>query len=430
MGTGDVFAVNNNNSNSKTYEAERLYKTYGDAVYQIQVIDIASNKKTSIGSGFQFNKNGFIATNYHVIAEAVQRPLNNRIEYLKDDGARGVLKVITADVVHDVAILEMKTPGSKFLSLDDIKIAKGSKIFSIGNPHDIGFTIIEGTYNGIAKDTLIDKIHFSGSLNPGMSGGPAISGTGTVVGVNVATSGNQISFLVPIKHLRILWKNYLKEKHDYDFIKNANSLIEAQLLKNQDDNVKLLLSKKWDNMDFGPVSIPGRINKALKCWGGANHKEKDKYEYFYSMCSSRDRIFLDQNFDTGVIAYRYNHIIGKQEINIPQFYNFYEKQYSFPGGDYKNAKEDNVTNFICNDSFIEVAENKWKASLCIRRYKKYPKIFDMHLYMATVGARKSGFTTTFMAQGVSKENALTLAEKFISEFKAKPLSKEKKEVKK
>ena len=46
------------------------------------------------------------------------------------------------------------------------------------------------------------------------------------------------------------------------------------------------------------------------------------------------------------------------------------KQFSFPGGDYKNAKESNVTNFKCNNSFLDVANLKWKANFCIRQYKK------------------------------------------------------------
>src|ERR1039458_3045643 len=74
-------------------EAERLYQAYGGAVYQVQVIDLTSGKKTSIGSGFQFTKDGLIATNYHVVAEALQRPRSNRIEFLDDKGNTGPLRV-------------------------------------------------------------------------------------------------------------------------------------------------------------------------------------------------------------------------------------------------------------------------------------------------------------------------------------------------
>ena len=92
-------------------EAQRLYQAYGDAVYQIQVIDLTSGKKASIGSGFQFTKDGLIATNYHVIAKAIQHAENNNIEFLHDKGGKGRLKVLTADVVNDLAIVKMENPG-------------------------------------------------------------------------------------------------------------------------------------------------------------------------------------------------------------------------------------------------------------------------------------------------------------------------------
>lgn len=401
----------------KADEAEFLYKGYGDAVYQVEVIDIASGKKTSIGSGFQISQKGMMATNYHVVAEAIHRPESNRVEFLNDKDARGNLKILYADIVNDLAILQMNKAGKTFLSLDSAQVEKGTKIFSIGNPHDIGFTIIEGTYNGIAKEGLIDKIHFSGSLNPGMSGGPAISHTGSVVGINVATAGNQISFLMPVKALKDLVRNFSKKPKGYDFIKNSKEELESQLIARQEKTVANLLNKKWTNTDFGLFSVPAKIGKEFKCWGGANHKEKDKYRFFNSMCSNQDSIFIDKDFDTGAIAYRYDYIEGKKELNLLQFYDFYEGQYGYPDGDYKNATENDVTNFECNDSFINAADHKWKASFCVRKYKNYPHIFDMQFYMAKVGAEKKGFSIALIAQGISKDNSIKLSNKFIESIR-------------
>ena len=55
----------------------------------------------------------------------------------------------------------------------------------MGNPHDLGMTIIEGTYNGLIQTSRFQKILFSGSLNSGMSGGPAMDDKGRVIGVGV-----------------------------------------------------------------------------------------------------------------------------------------------------------------------------------------------------------------------------------------------------
>jgi len=406
--------------NKITDEAQRIFEKYGDAIYQVQVVDLASDKKNSIGSGFQFTAGGLIATNYHVVAGAIQHKDNNRLEYIHDKGDKGSLKILIADVGHDLAILQMDKPGKTYVELGYSDLPKGARLFSLGNPHDIGFTIIEGTYNGVNRESFIDKIHFSGSLNPGMSGGPALGHDGKVVGVNVQTSGNNISFLVPVEPLRALLTEYMQEPKGYDFQSKASEYIEDRLLKTQEKTVNRIMAEKWESVPFGPFMVPGRINAAFKCWGDTAAEEKKPYKYYRSICSSQDRLFLDENFDTGTIQYRYDSIVAKDKLNLPRFYNYYEGQYSLPVEVYTSAGEEDVTNFECNNHFVDLADHRWKSSFCVRQYKKYPKIYDMQLYMALVGAGKQGLMISEIAAGVSKENALKLAQKFMSEIKAAP----------
>jgi len=406
-------------------EAERLYGAYGGALYQVQVIDLASSRKTSIGSGFQFTADGLIATNYHVVAEAIQRPGSNRVEYLHDGGTTGALRVLAADVVHDLAILKMEKPGTAHLDLGTSQLPKGAKLYSLGNPHDLGFTIVEGTYNGLSRETFADKIHFSGSINPGMSGGPAIGHDGRVAGINVATAGNQISFLVPVEPLRQLAvKTARRSAKGF-----TSGNIERQLLERDRSVMGPLLQKKWESVPFGPFLVPGRIHPALKCWGGAEHKEKDPYRQFFSMCASEERLFLDADFDTGTILYRFDHITGGANLLLPRFYSLYEQQFAYPEGDYKNVKEENATNFSCTSHFTDIAQHRWKTNICARQYKKYPRIFDMHATLALLDAGREGFTATLFVQGVSRENASALLEKFMTSIAARPTADERKKKK-
>ena len=421
-----------------TDEAERIYGQYGDAIYQVQVIDLASGKKSSIGSGFVFTdggtEQGLIATNYHVVAEAVQRPEANRLEYLHDKGERGNLIILMADAVHDLAILRMETPAKnsalKSVALGTSKLPKGARLFSLGNPHDIGFTIVEGTYNGLSSESFIDKIHFSGALNPGMSGGPALGHDGKVAGINVATAGNQIGFLVPVEPLRDLLNAWRAQPADYDFLKDADSYIETQLLKLQDDNIKKLLAQPWDSVSFGGLQLPGRIDPVFKCWGAAAHQEKDPYTYYRSNCASQDNIFLDDDFTTGTYSYEYDALRPKedpkdksQKMGVSRFYNFYEQQYIAPPEDAQNAGEGDVTNFSCNSKFVKAAGHTWKSAFCVRKYKSYPALHDMRLYMALVGEGARGLVLSMTADGLSKTNALALAARFISEIKQPDVKK-------
>ena len=76
------------------------------------------------------------------------------------------------------------------------------------------FTIVEGTYNGLVEHSYTDRIHFTGALNPGMSGGPAVTAGGAVVGVNVATrrGGQLISFLVPARFAEALLGGFASQR--------------------------------------------------------------------------------------------------------------------------------------------------------------------------------------------------------------------------
>ena len=112
--------------------------------------------------------------------------------------------IVHVDVVHDLAILSTEIKATDFLTLATQEPAKGDRVYSIGYPYDLGVTVVPGTYNGLIPHSASPRVHFTGSLNPGMSGGPAFNGDDEVIGVNVATSGNQVSFLVPVHNLHDL----------------------------------------------------------------------------------------------------------------------------------------------------------------------------------------------------------------------------------
>ena len=59
-------------------------------------------------------------------------------------------------------------------------VAQGERIYSLGNPLDVGFAVIEGTFNGLVDRSFYPTIFFAGSLNPGVSGGPTMDQEGRV----------------------------------------------------------------------------------------------------------------------------------------------------------------------------------------------------------------------------------------------------------
>ena len=154
------------------------------------------------GSGFAVARGGVFITNWHVVSDAVLYPEKYRLEYRTPAGATGHVTVRAIDIRHDLALVEAHGFAPAALSLRPDVALKGERAFSVGFPLDVGLTITEGVSNGRVEDSFEPRIHYSGALNPGMSGGPGLDSSGNVIGVNVAGyfRSQLVAFLVPAEH--------------------------------------------------------------------------------------------------------------------------------------------------------------------------------------------------------------------------------------
>ena len=158
------------------------------------------------GSGFAVDDGRKIVTNYHVVAQAVLYPRQYRLEYLASDGQQGLLRVLAIDVRHDLAVVAADDLELPPLKLRSEIPAQGERAWSIGFPLDLGLTITEGVANGLVENSIEQRIHYTGAINSGMSGGPALDTRGRVYGVNVSvvTDRQLVGFVVPAKHIPAL----------------------------------------------------------------------------------------------------------------------------------------------------------------------------------------------------------------------------------
>ena len=138
-----------------------------------------AGRQSSIGSGFLVDADGLAITNYHVVSQVALEPQTYRLEYVAADGSRGQVSLLAIDLPNDLAIIRVDKHDAPFFRFDEAamtgSLPKGERLYSMGNPLDLGFTIIEGTYNGLVEHSYNERIHFTGALNPGMSGGPTVT---------------------------------------------------------------------------------------------------------------------------------------------------------------------------------------------------------------------------------------------------------------
>jgi hypothetical protein len=392
--------------------AQNLFGQHRTALYQIKIIELESGNKSSIGSGFQIDSSGNVVTNYHVVSEYVYNPDKFRIEYLAYDGSEGQLQLVDVDVVNDLALVRKVTLSeqeSAFPIAQSLPL-QGSAIYSLGNPHDLGMIVVPGTFNGLKKSSFYQRIHFTGSINPGMSGGPVVNELGEVVGVNVATAGNQIGFLIPLAKIQGLLKS-----QDAQVLKN-NQLkprIQEQLLVNQNKLFSLLNNHPWETSELGEAIIPSKITDFISCWGGSNTSDKEAlYLSVENRCQLDEQIYLHSGLRTGGLEVEFEWLDG-ESLGEHRFYNFYSQSITGAGAGNIASKND-VTNFRCQQDKVTNIHNVTnKTLLCLRAYKEFEQLYDVLFVAATLDHAYRGLISHYTLSGVSKESTLIFTRKFM-----------------
>jgi len=389
-----------------------IYTNVEKSIYQIRVINKQTGKKSTIGSGFVVGRQDMLATNYHVVSEYINDPDVFQLEFLATSGETGPLELIDFDVVHDLAVVQAKQTMGIPLQISSLP-EKGASLFSVGNPMDLGFTIVKGTNNGILTKVEDGNILFSGSLNPGMSGGPALDDKGNIIGINVATSGNNISFLVPAKYLTVILDRL--KKNNYEPVDDRFSHGANQIITNSKKILNKMLNSKWSGTKIGKMLVPAELAKSLRCWDASvTPKKDDLFLAYFTRCSNEGNIFISSRLHVGTINYEYIWM-ETEKLSPIRFYRRYEAVNSSVIG--SRAGKRDVTNFSCYTDFTNIASQEFKTTVCRRDYLKFKGLSDMLFTTALVGKEDRGFIFNLDFTGTDATTALALFIQMLETFK-------------
>jgi serine protease Do len=390
-----------------------IFKQFSEHVVKIEVVESGSAAKAAIGTGFFVNARGHIITNYHVVSKLIHSPERYRIDVSGVSGLTGQAEVLAVDVVYDLAVLRSNSHPKGFLTLESKPVEQGTRLYSLGHPRDLGLTIVEGTYNGLLQHTLYPKVHFTGSLNPGMSGGPTMTHAGKVVGVNVATEGEQISFLVPAARAVALLERTSKVENPAagSFLAEVGRQIHA----NQERYLAGMFSKTTPSVALGPYSLPTKPADFFRCWADALRRKELPYVAVTHDCSTDDYVFVSSEQSSGIVRF-YHQLISTAELNPAQFFTLYSAQVQ-AGNVAPFGNEEEVTPFRCQTRNVQTQTGKLKAVLCARQYVKLPGLHDAVFRGATLGARNVGLVTTLSLSGASFDNVQALTQRYMESIR-------------
>ncbi len=174
---------------------------------------IATEAREGTGSGFVWDEEGHVLTNYHVIHAATELV----VTFANHDSYPA--RVVGHEVEKDLAVLLVDAPRELFKPLAvgtsaDLRV--GQNVYAIGNPFGLDQTLTAGIVSGLGREMpakyeeygrgqrlLTDLIQTQAPINPGNSGGPLLDSSGRLIGMNtaiVSPSGASagIGFAMPV----------------------------------------------------------------------------------------------------------------------------------------------------------------------------------------------------------------------------------------
>ncbi|MFZ1703976.1 MAG: trypsin-like peptidase domain-containing protein [Saprospiraceae bacterium] len=188
------------------------------------------------GSGFIWDKDGHIITNFHVVQNA------SKIQVTLADRSVFEAKVVGYEANKDLAVLKIDASSDKLVPIpvgQSSNLRVGQSVYAIGNPFGLDQTLTTGVISALGREItsltgrpIRDVIQTDAAINPGNSGGPLLDSSGRLIGVNTmiyspsgASAG--IGFSIPVDEVNWVVSDLIK----YGILKRP--VLGIQLLPEQ-----------------------------------------------------------------------------------------------------------------------------------------------------------------------------------------------------
>ena len=408
-----------------TGAGQRIYERTRPQLLQVRTLLKTQDSQSSVGSGFLVDDAGHLVTNYHVISQFALQPSRHRLVYATVDGRQGALELLAFDVVHDLALLKPVDPaplagrGHVALRPATEPLPRGARIFSLGNPLDVGFAVAEGSYNGPVERSFLETLFFGGSLSAGMSGGPALDEQGRLVGVNVAArrDGEQVSFLVPAAPVRTLIE---RGRSAAPITAPAWAEITRQLRGHEAELTRRFIAQPWRSAGHPRYAIPVPQEVFMRCWGRGSAQAVRGLQFERSDCEMDSRIFVNGALLTGFLTVRHEAYDGSK-LGALRFAERYSASFrnEFMGRDDRQRTaprcvERQVSSGPAAGGSADTLP--LKAVICLRAYKKLEGLHDLAVLVATLDGTQQGVQGRLDAYGISAASAQKLAQHYLDGF--------------
>jgi serine protease Do len=209
-----------NSTNTDSMSLPDLFNKVEKSVVQVTEQDNSNELGSRLGSGFVYDKDGHVITNYHVVVPGSNNNDELQVSFL--DGNVYSAELVGFDQFADLAVIKVKNITSDKLTplplANSTNLRIGETVVAIGNPFGLSGSMTVGIVSGLGRllpsnengenlgttssFSIPNIIQTDAAINPGNSGGPLIDTQGRVIGINTAIFSNTgvysgVGFAIP-----------------------------------------------------------------------------------------------------------------------------------------------------------------------------------------------------------------------------------------
>lgn len=209
-----------NSTNTGSMSLPDLFTKVEKSVVQVTEQENSNELGSRLGSGFVFDKDGHVITNYHVVVPGSNNKDELQVSFL--DGNVYSAELVGFDQFADLAVIKVNNITSDKLTplplANSTNLRIGETVVAIGNPFGLSGSMTVGIVSGLGRllpsnengenlgttssFSIPNIIQTDAAINPGNSGGPLIDTQGRVIGINTAIFSNTgvysgVGFAIP-----------------------------------------------------------------------------------------------------------------------------------------------------------------------------------------------------------------------------------------
>jgi hypothetical protein len=267
-------------------------------------------------------------------------------------------------------------------------------------------------------DTGFDqRIHYTGAINGGMSGGPALDAGGGVYGVNVSVvTGRQlVGFVVPARHIEPLLKRAQAPLDKTLSAQQVRNMVAQQALVHEAIVLEPGPAQQATQAVFG-FTLPSRMGMAFDCSTTGASEATQRLQMESISCFARAGVLLQLDLEVGRVEFQHR-VLRAQGLTALQFS---QRLNDIAEGYQRSGSARNVASFACRHALVALDGFDARVSTCARQYRLFTGLYDLAVTVTSINSTETAVVSQLDLRGVGFEPGMQFVRRFLGAMQWNP----------